>query len=44
MERTSGNDRVSKTWIPLKDMKESYAIEVAEFALARGIGKLPAFA
>lgn len=27
----------------LKDMKESYPIQVAEFALSRGLGDLPAF-
>ena len=34
----------SETWIPLKDMKESHPIEVAEFAKARGIADEPAFA
>lgn len=31
-------------WIPLKDMKESYPVQTAEFATARGIAKEPAFA
>ena len=32
----------SKTWIPLSTMKESYPIEVAKFARARGIDDQPA--
>jgi hypothetical protein len=31
-------------WIPLKDLKESHSVEVAEFAKARGIEDEPAFA
>ena len=31
-------------WIPLKIMKESNPVEVAEFAMARGLDKEPAFA
>ena len=34
----------SKTWLPLKDLKESNPIEVAEFAKSRGVEKEPAFA
>ena len=34
----------SETWVPLKDMKESHPIEVAEFAKARGVADEPAFA
>jgi hypothetical protein len=34
----------SKTWVPLKDLKESHPIETAEFAKARGIANEPAFA
>ena len=34
----------SETWIPLKDLKESNPVEVAEFARARGIEDEPAFA
>ena len=34
----------SEQWIPLKDMKESHPIEVAEFAKATGIDHEPAFA
>jgi hypothetical protein len=30
-------------WVPLKDMKESYPVQTAEFATARGIAKEPAF-
>ena len=34
----------SESWIPLKHMKESHPVEVAEFAKARGIDDEPAFA
>ena len=34
----------SESWIPLKDMKESHPVEVAEFAKARCIDDEPAFA
>ena len=34
----------SQSWIPLKDIKESNPIEVAEYATAKGINKEPAFA
>ena len=34
----------SETWIPLKDLKESHPVELAEFARARGIDVEPAFA
>ena len=34
----------SESWVPLKDMKESHPVEVAEFAKARGIANEPAFA
>ena len=33
----------SESWVPLKDMKESHPVEVAEFAKARGINEEPAF-
>ena len=33
----------SETWVPLKDMKESHPVEVADFAKARGIADEPAF-
>ena len=33
----------SSTWMPLKDLKESIPVDVAEFAVARGIDKAPAF-
>ena len=33
----------SETWVPLKDLKESNPVEVAEFAKARGIDDEPAF-
>ena len=34
----------TETWIPLKDLKESNPVEVAEFAKAKGIDNEPAFA
>lgn len=33
----------TESWIPLKDLKESHPVEVAEFAKARGIADEPAF-
>ena len=33
----------STEWIPLKDMKESYPVQTAEFATSRGIHEEPAF-
>ena len=30
-------------WVPLKDLKENYPIEVAEFAKSRGMSDEPAF-
>ena len=33
----------NKSWIPLKDMKESHPVESAEFSRARGIDTEPAF-
>ena len=35
----AGNEQ----WIPLKDLKESHPVNVAEFAVAKGIDKEPAF-
>ena len=34
----------TQTWIPLKDLKESNPIEVAEYCVSRGIEKEPALA
>jgi Reverse transcriptase (RNA-dependent DNA polymerase) len=34
----------SSNWIPLKDLKESYPIQVAEYAVANRIAEEPAFA
>jgi hypothetical protein len=34
----------STSWVPLLDLKESNPIEVAEYAVARGIDREPAFA
>ena len=31
------------TWVPLKDMKETYPVETAEYAVSMKIDKLPAF-
>ena len=33
-----------KSWTPLKDIKESYPVKVAEFVVKRGLEKRPAFA
>ena len=33
----------TSTWIPLKDLKESYPIETAEFAVAMDLVESPAF-
>ena len=33
----------SESWVPLKDMKESHPIEIADFSKSRGIYKKPAF-
>ena len=39
-----GKDKIPKTWIPLKDMKESHSLEITEFAMAHRLNnKLPAF-
>ena len=38
-----GTKKVSKSRIPLKDMKESHPIEVTEFAVATGVDNMPAF-
>jgi hypothetical protein len=34
----------SSNWLPLKDLKQSYPLEVAEYALANKIAEEPAFA
>ena len=34
----------TQSWVPLRDMKESHPVEVAEFAKARKIDREPAFA
>jgi len=34
----------TESWVPLKDMKESHPVDVAEFAKTRGIDGEPAFA
>ena len=34
----------TQTWLPLKLMKETYPVEVAEFAMSTGIDREPAFA
>ena len=34
----------SEAWIPLKDLKESHHVEIAEYAVARGINDESAYA
>ena len=34
----------SESWVPLKDLKESHPVDLAEYAKARGISDEPAFA
>jgi len=34
----------SSTWVPLKDLKESHPVQVAEYALANKLLSEPAFA
>ena len=34
----------TNTWVPLKDLKESNPVEIAEYVTARGISDEPAFA
>jgi Reverse transcriptase (RNA-dependent DNA polymerase) len=34
----------STTWVPLKDVKETYPVQAAEYAIAAGISGQPAFA
>ena len=38
-----GTDRPSKSWIPLKELKESHPLEVAKFAVANRVNQMPAF-
>ena len=38
-----GSKKVSKTRIPLKDTKESYPVDVVEFAVASGVNKMHVF-
>ena len=38
-----GTDKTSKSWIPLKELKESRPLEVDEFAVAHGVDQMPAF-
>jgi len=33
-----------ETWVPLSDLKESNPVDIAEYATARGISEVPAFA
>ena len=37
------DDKITKTWLPLKDLKEFNPFEVAEFVKAGGLDKKPAF-
>ena len=43
-ENADGSDRIRNSWIPLKELKESYPLQVAEIAVARELDKMPAFA
>ena len=43
-ENADGSDRIRNSWIPLKELEESYPLQVAEFAVARELDKMPAFA
>ena len=43
-ENEDGSDRIRNSWTPLKELKASYPLQVAEFAVARGLDKMPAFA
>ena len=36
-------DKINKTWLPLKDLKESNLVQVAEISKARGLDTKPAF-
>ena len=38
-----GTDKTTKSWFALKELKESHPLEVAEFAIAHGVGQMPAF-
>ena len=40
---SDGTDKTSKSWIPLKELKESHPLEVAEFSVAHGVDQMPAF-
>ena len=33
----------SEKWYPFKDMKESYLVQVSDYAVAKGIANEPAF-
>ena len=43
-ENEDGTDRIRNSWVPLKELKKSYPLQVAEFAVARELDKMPAFA
>ena len=43
-QNDDGSDRIMKTWHPLKKLKKSYPTKVTEFAVARGVDKMHAFA
>ena len=38
-----GTDKTPKSWIPLKELKESHPLEVTEFTVANGVDQMPAF-
>ena len=39
-ENDDSSDRIKNSWIPLKELKVSYPLQVAEFAVARGLDKM----
>ena len=43
-QNKDGPDRIRNSWQPLKELKESYLLQVAEFTVARGVFKMPTFA
>ena len=43
MEPTIGMKDGSEQWYPLKDMKESYPVQVVEYDVAKGISNYPEF-
>ena len=42
-QNEDGSDRIRNSWHPLKELKESYLLQVAEFTVVRRVDKIPAF-